>query len=423
MTYTLANPAFLLAGIVVILWLTVLAKPATLWCVMSAGVFCNGLGLEVGGYLVRWEFIATLFVGVAFSLRRGPAELHAPKIPPSIKTFAGLWLAVGLASSLVVALSSSASLSSGIQLGLAMVGFVIAWSVPMATGKKVLYTHRTFGWLSLVSLLFYLNSDQTRLVGFAFEPNILGSMTATWLALVFVALPTVRSSFRLQDAFWCLCILVTCLATVTRAAWLILAILVFAAVMDRLRHRPAAIFMLVGILLGGIVFASAIATGDWPPESWQWRAQHVLETSSGTGGYRLATWDQALVDIQTRQSGFFWGTGFNSYSQFHTLDATGVDVAYLSSLWIGIVYDTGVLGAFLALSLFVAIASQMKGTLIRASVLLVSIAFAGMITNLVWFTFPWVFVALAVRLARALNSQEGDAHSESMAVVRSGSSN
>lgn len=117
-----------------------------------------------------------------------------------------------------------------------------------------------------------------------------------------------------------------------------------------------------------------------------------FDIGGGTGAYRVQIYQTAVEEMAAPWR-WLIGTGTNSFSQFHSIDQTNVGKAYLSSVWLSIPYDAGLVGAvsFFASVLFMWLRSGRRADSLP---LFVVILVGATTTNCFWFAFVWVCFAL-----------------------------
>ncbi|OLT34766.1 hypothetical protein BJF84_17195 [Rhodococcus sp. CUA-806] len=183
------------------------------------------------------------------------------------------------------------------------------------------------------------------------------------------------------------------LLTVTRAAWVAMGILFIGILLYKAMRFPVTLLFATAtaLFLATNSLTASRVTAD--EETWQWRVLHVFDLVTGTGGYRVEIWRLAWSDISERDLSSLVGSGLNSFSAFHPVDPTRVDSAYLSNLWIGLVYDSGYIGLIFFLILIVGLFYSIENKLLSLP-LFASLAVCASFTNIVWFAFPWLFIML-----------------------------
>ncbi|MGV8874608.1 MAG: O-antigen ligase family protein [Rhodococcus sp. (in: high G+C Gram-positive bacteria)] len=374
------------------------------WCIYFFALCANGVQFTVGGLTVRPEYFATPLFLVAlytYAIREPGARTGTPFTLGLIIGSVGL-VAVGITSSLVFAPDSAASFRMALQLIAALIVVVPLTRVALDHRFVVLSGTAILSAISIVSIAGFVLDPSTRVDGLAFEPNIMGCLCAGWIGVLFYFAGD-RSVMSRQVWMLAAPIPVALILTTTRAAWIALAVIA-VCVMGRhaMRHPVTIICSLLALTVGGAYLHDVYyRVGD--ADTFLWRVVHVIDTETGTGAYRLQLWNLAIDQFASRDWSAAIGTGFNSFSQFNPVDPTNVGPAYLSSMWLTLIYDAGVIGfAFfvvLAVSLFLGV--QRKK---HAIPLFVALAICTSVTNVIWFAFPWVFMALTVTVAGSSGS-------------------
>ncbi|WP_082600135.1 O-antigen ligase family protein [Nocardioides sp. Soil777] len=367
-------------------------------------------GVAMPGATIRLEQLATLSALIALAFSK---NLRVPSGRTSNALV--LWLAILLVSSLFMAPVPSASVRFWVQLvgGVAASLVVACW--PIAAREKFSTANAAVVAFFGLSFAIDLASERTRLLGLAFEPNVMGGTAALWLGVCVYA-----KSRGVQFRGYEVCAVWLSLAAVafstTRAAWLALAVII--PVFFAIKSRASVSAAFVGVLasMAAVIGANWIAIGSWAFESWQWRLQNILDGEGGTGAYRAEIWGTAMGDILDRPlASMLIGTGANSYSQVYTMDSTGVGAEYLSSVWISLLYDSGLAGlsAFIAAVLFLMFPSG-KAPSLAAWALFAAWAIPGMFTSMVIFGYAWGLVAIVAGLhaARQDSSSTLESHGE-----------
>ncbi|WP_255546226.1 O-antigen ligase [Glaciihabitans sp. dw_435] len=193
---------------------------------------------------------------------------------------------------------------------------------------------------------------------------------------------------RVNSLVWIIAL--ATILTMTRAAWVALAVIVvFALVRDRSRAVQNIGVVIVSI----VVVLGSLASGalNWLTPLTD-RATSLFDLESGTGGFRARSWAMAFDDISAQNS-LFTGLGVNTFEQRHA-DLVQAGLAdYLSNAWIAQLYDVGLLGlcAVIVGLIFVWWSTRRRGDSIA---FFVALAITTALTNSLWFAFGWVFMTL-----------------------------
>lgn len=376
------------------------------WCIVFAGATFNGISIHLGVLTVRPEHLSLIiFPIMLYHMRRQiVSKEHRSSRIPLICFAAGfvLWTAT-------VSLSSpapAASLWIVLQYALGIV-----WLLPFARVGEVKYAlvragTFIFAAVTLVSLIGYfgrmlgfsfefgVSRVSGRLQGFSFEPNIFASQAVVWLGVLYFW----RRSLRRIDKIAVSVIVVGVLFAGTRSAWLALVAIVALGVLNILRRgSPRSVFIGGAVGLVGIAApfcVTTLASSGFLGAEITYRLQNLLESDSGTGAYRIDNYELAFSDLSGWDA--WWvGLGANSFSQYHTMDSTGTGPAYLGSLWITLVYDSGFIGLALFCGLFIMMwrLSQRRN---EALAVFVAIAICAAFTNFLWFQYAWLSLAMVV---------------------------
>src|SRR5581483_4826183 len=114
-----------------------------------------------------------------------------------------------------------------------------------------------------------------------------------------------------------------------------------------------------------------------------------------TGAYRLNTATTALTDLHQAGWHSLVGLGTNSYGQRHVdLTIPGHPPGYLSILPLVVVYDTGVIGAVLAVAFAVGVLRRGRYGPGTHAGILAALLVAATATNPMWFAYVWIVIAL-----------------------------
>lgn len=396
------------------------------WVFFFSAMCANGVLFSLGPLTLRLEFFALPILGLSVWAQTRRTDTDGRRRRPDIVIIVMMcaWPLFAVVTSVLNAPDPGPSVWMALQLGFAVLAAAIVSRVQLSGSYLFNSASWILGIMSMLGVTAYImkigfsidtvfvyqpgvdqraiNPDsQARLVGLAFEPNIMGSLTVAWLGALYYqhriqGIP--RGFIRLAAA----ATMIAAFLTGTRAAWV--AILVMAAlVLISYAKRSAKLATFVGlaILAGGLISQYSIwgasASGD---SGWTWRITHMVDAAEGTGLYRTDMWRLAMSDISSGRHSLFWGTGSNSFAQFHQVDATGVTTPYLSSLWVGMLYDQGLFGLTLFILLILMVAKRLP-TLAAAMPMFAALAICGAVTNLIWFAYPWVFVALLFKMRRS----------------------
>ncbi|MBJ7289752.1 O-antigen ligase family protein [Williamsia sp.] len=362
------------------------------WVVFFVAICANGVLVSPGGLTVRPEYFAAPLLVASLLANRAPVRrirhLHA-----IILGLAG-WVAVGIVSSMFFAVDAGASLRMCVQLIAALLVVVPLLTRLDSIRFAVTSGTYTLSAICVVSILLWIPDPSSRLRGLAFEYNVMGAMCVGWLGVLFFCAKGTRLDLSNRVYLAAIPIPVATILTTTRAAWLGLVVLAVFYLLRNLRRNP----LVTGGVGAVLLLAAVVVLGQGPTDdtdSILWRLTHVTDLGSGTGAYRLDIWKTAISEIAQRDFLALAGSGLNSFSQTHLVDITGVGATYLSSLWIGVVYDSGWIGAIFFGIALVSMALSVRRRLLFAPLAL-CLALSASFTNIIWFAFPWVFIALVI---------------------------
>ena len=348
-----------------------LALPLLIICLVNLRAKSRSRNLASGLSSLGYLLAAAYFLWAAIT-----TLLNAPTPAPSLWIL--LQIMTGFTAFLWLRIDDDQKMRM-VQIGSLVLGAVAALSVLSWLG-------RSFAGLP-PSLSIGVAADG-RLIGFSFETNIFASQCVGWLAVAsrwWGSLPrTVR--------FLNLVLGVAVILAGTRAAWIALAVLIAVVGLESSSRSLKWIWGLAAGVVGLLVLLPSLSQTIEDKNSLAWRLGNLLSTDEGTGAYRAGIYETALSDIDTIGRAIA-GSGMNSFSQFHLLDPTGVSASYLSSIWIAVYYDTGIIGFILFFGLLVSIVISRKNLRDGVIVLTVLLICASA-TNLVWFQYPWIYLGL-----------------------------
>ncbi|OZE22389.1 hypothetical protein CH256_22560 [Rhodococcus sp. 05-2254-6] len=366
------------------------------WSIYFFALCANGLQVTVGGFTIRPEYLATplfLVALLAYAGREPGARTRSPFTVGLIIGSVGL-VTVGVTSSVLFAPESAASLRMAVQLIVALIAVIPLTRVALDHGFLVRSGTAILSAISAVSVAGFVLNPSTRVVGLAFEPNIMGCLCAGWIGVLYYFAGD-RSVVTRQVLLLAAPIPIALILTTTRAAWIGLAVVLICGMGRNAARYPVTIVCSLVAFTVGVAYLHDVYYRVGDADTFLWRVVHVIDVESGTGAYRLQLWNIAIDQIAARDWSAAIGTGFNSFPQFNPVDPTNVAAAYLSSMWLALIYDVGFIGfAFfvvLAVSLFLGVRHKK-----HAIPLFVALAICTSVTNVIWFAFPWVFMALTV---------------------------
>jgi hypothetical protein len=395
------------AALFFLLFVLVISVRYTAWATFVIATWVTGLGFDVGPATVRMEHLALLLLAATYL-----SQIRQRSPSPSSRRLASVggaivlmiaWLLLGFLTSVLVAPESTKSLWMWTQIVLAVSVLLFASRLEhkvqlMTAGNRIAMA---IGVLCLVAYVLailgvplnylYVIAPDMRVVGFSFEANIFASQALIWLCLNYYWRALLPKWTRLANG----ALFVLVVLAGTRSAWLGLLVLIFVWIWShRARGRGSAVALALLFAAGGIlVFLSAPQSVNAADDgSLSWRLLHILDTSGGTGAYRVDIYSTAFADIETRGQWLF-GSGINSFSQYHEIDTTGVQVPYLSSLWVGLIYDVGLVGLTLFLLFFFALLTR-SARFADSLPLFAAFAICASATNLIWFAYPWLAIGL-----------------------------
>lgn len=373
------------------------------WSIVFIGATLNGLSVQVGGLSLRPEHLGVLiFVIMVYQMRKFRPAISQQPSPVLIGAGGAfiLWSAVVSLGSP----SPAASLWIVLQYALG-----IAWLLPFMfypALRRPLVMSGTYilAGVTALSLVGYaglsmglpglpgVSPVSGRLQGFSFEPNIFASQAVVWLSVMYYWR---RSLNRLEMVAGGVIVLGVLFAG-TRSAWLALLAIGALALLNLVRRKSPWSMVVAGLLgcvgiAGPFLISTLASTGLLGPEI-TYRLLNLLESDAGTGAYRIDNYELAFADLKMWDS---WGTGLgaNTFSQYHTIDSTGSEPAYLGSLWVTLIYDSGFVGLGLFLIMYVAIWRESERRMEVLAVLL-AIAICAAFTNFLWFQYAWLSIAM-----------------------------
>ena len=206
----------------------------------------------------------------------------------------------------------------------------------------------------LMILEVIVSPDQEAFCGLMLEPNISGSFYATAIIL---SLGSYKATKQSISKYLMIAFTIGIILSVTRASWIsvILCLIVFflienIMIKSKMRFKSVILATLsICIAIGTLVTNPTILDKG---SLFFYKIINLFEFKSGTGAFRLFMFKQAIDTIATNP---FWGRGTSSFGLYYNYDVgmSGLQnhEAYLPNLYLGSLFDTGLLG-FLTLSFF-----------------------------------------------------------------------
>jgi hypothetical protein len=381
------------------------------WALYFLSVSLTGVTAGLGTALVRPEMLAFPLLLLA-CLRVWPVrarkgeDLPKPAVLPiSLLALAIVFAAVMIGTSMVNAPEPVRSLWIALQMLLGIAAYMVLSPDEAAKRDMVLTGTAVLGLIAGISVLgwigrTYLGLPQEaavgvaadgRLIGFSFETNIFASQSMGWLAVLYCWRGRLSPWTRIPTG----ALVVAVALAGTRAAWLALALLAVVFVWRTWSRSQLLVPVGATVLIFGGLYVALVAAPTAliaPKDSLQWRLLHLFDTKSGTGAYRANIYQTAIADIDTPMRWLF-GSGMNSFSQYHEIDSTGTGAPYLSSVWYATLYDVGLVGLLLFLVLLTGLVLRCR---VRSDglVLIAVLLICASATNLFWLSYPWVYLAL-----------------------------
>jgi hypothetical protein len=411
-------------AVIISVLLTASSTTPMLWIYLAA-VAATGMGVTLGAAFVRADLMVLpiLFIVVRRpisgpNLRATASRASGVRRTISLPAVGYFWIGCTALSSLFIAPVPSKSLWVTVQIACAVAVYALVSHRNDIKRRIVCIGTWVLGLISLVSILGFLAVEfgnipsknvigvepDGRLIGLSFEVNAFAAQSVCWLAVMFVW----RRRLNRIHAALAILIGIAVILAATRAAWVALAFLIFLLIIGAMisGRRPSLYLAIPGLALlityglaGGI---QAQNRGDIA-----WRLLNVFNTSEGTGAYRKDIYEVALSDTNQTVFRLLFGSGANSFSQYHVVDSTGVGAPYLSSVWIAVIYDSGVVGFVLFVAMLVACILRCKNRS-NAVVVLICLLICATTTNMIWFAFFWIYLALVPVSSRYATEEEAD---------------
>lgn len=410
-------PGVLLIGIglVVTILAGTLLKPKSLVTALIIASAITYLRLPVGGVNLLLDTVLVPAGLLSFMAHGHLGAFSRQFRRPEIQLLI-VYLALNYAASLAFSPDKASSLNICIWLTLNLVIVALALAVfeddkqalyrRMYVGAFIVVATGVGGWALAVTTGNAMGAvldpvAGLRARGVSFEPNILAGSAAMW---VFILLTQQRRLRKGEWLFIALAVAAIPLST-TRSALVALAagLGVFALRMG------VRVLRLVPVLLAGVV-ALMILQMALPSTLLSITDKFGdMRFTNQTSSYRLNSWVAAVQEM--RDTDWLVGKGTNSFGQRH-FDPTRPGERlpyYLGNLPLATVYDVGLIG--FAVLITVALVLVVRGGpdrhLARRGAALVTFLLLSIGTSPFYFSFYWLFIALALARSKVVEPPPG----------------
>jgi hypothetical protein len=285
-------------------------------------------------------------------------------------------------------------------------GILVFYLIKRANYKEVLFSiasqtsfivvffyiiYSTFFFLKIIDDFLGMFNESSRFHGLSFESNILASQALFW---IFVEILYKAKPLRNIAIYF---LIIVILLSQTRAAILCLVILIFTEVLRSASKAPVGLIQLI-LVFSAILFLATTnidqISKQHDENSFYGRILRLFDLNSGTALYRQRVIDIAIEDIRnSRVQIQILGNGVNSFKQHHEIDISKVESAYIGSLWIQILYDSGFIGLILFITFFFNLIRVNTARIFIAKTFYVSVFICASLTNMIWFAYLWVSFA------------------------------
>jgi len=370
---------------------------------LSIAVWFNGVSFQLGRASLRVEHFLVFSV---FFLEFCFPNSHMK--PRKLNMLFLAWLSLGMITTFIGTIDKYRGLWIQIQY---VIGLLILSSrefVPL--GKKPIVIQARIGILvSIIYLLSYLYTPLAKLLrigevkevfdGYSLEPNLLGSQALLLWILLYVGRDLLSKFERL--GIFLLPILIV--LSLTRAVWLAFIMVLGLFLIQRIRSL-AAYFVLLIICLLPILF-DFLRRRVTSTEDVYWNLMNFINFESGTAQYRKNVYFQALTEMNDTWFHFLLGHGFASFPELYPLDSSGVTGAYLSNAFVGILFETGILGTLLFLLLIGRYVHKSKAR-IEILFYVLALVTVSLTTSPLWLVFPWFYLKILGELPKRIDSKQ-----------------
>jgi hypothetical protein len=386
-----------------------LVRPVTMATAVLAATFVTALRLHAGAATVFPEQVLLFPLGISLLSHSMSSRIWRALEQPPVVLLA-VFVVYSAFISLLMSPDPASSLRVVAWMGLSWVLLVLV----LATFSKAVEIERRMVAITLVvaalSIALYVFDQLTgndlathvepfsggsALSGFSSEQNVFAGVLAVW---IFVAVTSREFRYRWYYGPSSALATVALLLSLTRSAVLALVVGVCVwAVLDGGRNSKIVLRWLavaaVSVVVGALLFPSVSR-----PVTEKLSPSELLNVSSGTGAQRSENVSGAISEL----AGGDWiaGLGTNSYGERHFDLFASTKEAYLPSLPVQVIYDSGLVGLFALALAYGFLTPWNRPGRSRAIGCTVVFMIASFATSTFWFGSTWVIIALALLSAQ-----------------------
>jgi hypothetical protein len=396
-------------------FVVLVAPPKVIVTVLVASTFVTRFRIHVLGHHFLVEHLFIVLAIPSLLLHGWGSRLLAAAVRPASLLFL-CYIIWGIVTSLLLAQQVGASLAIAVWLLLSWLILIVALAWFADSLSLEILATRWAAWAAVLAVLFWALSVSVGFsygtaavtglptisggaasgglaaYGLSYEPNLLGSTMAIW---VFLALT--RAGWSRNDRLRMIVVSAGSVAlflSLSRAPLfgLVLGLAVWGGLARGwARRRVISVFGAAALVVAVIAVVS--------PQTLTPLVAKIANSTnlqSGSGGARYTKAQQAVADLSGHWVG---GLGLDSFSQRHLEVTQRDEAAYLPTLPLQIVYDTGLIGVLLIVFALAALRpfdGRVTGRRARASGLIVVYGISSLATSPFWFGSSWLLIALAV---------------------------
>lgn len=362
-----------------------------IYILLSVAIWFNGSVFQIGRASVRIEhFLAILLFIIEFCIRR------IEKRPLKLNWLFWFWITLGAISTYLGTIDVLRGFWIQAQYVIGLI-FLSSREVFLPRRNAIGIQARIAILISLIYLSSYaysplgdfiqISGERNIFAGYSLEPNLMGSQAL----LLWILLCMGRDLLSRAERVSLILLPAIVFISLTRAVWL--SFICIAAVLAVRRLQALSIYYFLLILVSFPLLVVYIGSKVTSSEDIYWNLNNFVNLQSGTARYRQNVYSQALSEIPDSWLHLWFGHGFASFPEIHPVDSSGVTSAYLSNAFIGLLFETGVLGAFIFLIL---IGLFVYGSLRRFEVSLYSVALTivSLTTSPLWLVYPWFYLKI-----------------------------